>query len=368
MSLRRCRKTLHKSRITERGHSISELPVALFIFLFLILFPLIDLLSIAVACASITLLSHQAASRAAAQQNFSEALTYMQEDAMTFLASGFANLNKMRPSGGYQNCGLELYTVATDFHTKKVATFGPNTPLPRPPSVLDEVYEFRCNASYEVGPFISMSMIPGLAQVPGLGRSVVLTACANRALEHPDALSTNGNAALGYSAVGAHAPPVNPKAGMNSPSPTDGSWNYPTLYQAIEAAGKKVVSEDVLVVDSNNPNWTISSAVCASGQQVWIDTHADGQWLVGPEGGMTNANGVSPAVYQLWDGMNLDTGWQVGSLLSQVGQSGPVFLAGETLLNYQASSAGPVQFKVNDYTNEYGDNVGTMTVRVIVTQ
>jgi hypothetical protein len=339
--------------------SIAEFPLVVFILLLIITFPLIDLISLGISAATLALLTQQAASRAAAQQNYSDALSSMQQEALGFLAQGFARLNKMQPTGGYQNCGLELYTVATDFHTNRVSVYGPNTSLPSPPQILEYVYEFDCKAKYAVGPFISLAGIPGFDKIPGLGCPAVLTFNCCRSLEHPEGLFTN-IITVGAIAPGAHAPPFVAQVGSGStPAPGDGSWNYPDLYQLIANSGKTILSEDVLVVDANNPNWTVSQALCPIGCQVWIDTHANGQWSLGSSAPMTDANGAT------WSSAN---GCPIGSLISQVGTNGPIFESGNTLLNYLAPSSGLVMFRNNDQTGEYGDDLGTMTVRVIVTQ
>lgn len=345
------------------GHSIPEFALALFIVLFLVTFPLIDLVGIGMAAASEVLLVNQATSRAAAQQRFPEALEAVKDEAISGLQTGMARFSKMVPIDGYQGCGIDLYIQATDIHTQSISLIGPNAPLPAPPDPLVNVYEYTGTAKFQVSPMVPLTSIPFIGQVPGLGQPVILTFNSSKALEHVAGLATKV-VAVGYTPASA----LGPYPGRNGSSPADNDvphdavgWNYPNIYDQIAAKGQVIVAEDVFTVPANQEAWTISSALAAPGQHVWIDTHAEGEWT---DTGWSpyNANGNPDPAHGYTDG------YPTGALVSQVGDAGPIFMAGETLLDYAPTTSGPVEFRCNDGPGWFHDNTGQMVVRVIVTK
>ena len=329
----------------------------LFIVFFLAIYPLIDLLGLVIASVSIGLLAHQAASAAAARQKFSGALDAVSSEATSFLSLGISNFVRMKPVGGYNQSGIDLYINVTDFHTYKNTTVGPNAPLPAPPDILANVYEYTTKSTYEVGPVVSLAAVPFLSQVPGLGKPATLSFYASRAVEHVDGLALAKNSLLSSSGGG---------GGSNNSStldtdPTGGDWNYPNIYQLIAVSGQVVVANDVLIVDAINEKWTVSTAFAGSGENVWVDSRSDGIW----------SNGSIPYVGLSADGAgmgDLNDGLPSSGLEARAGDAGVAYFAGKFKLNFTPQGSGFVQFRFNDQPGQYGNNLGRQIVRVIVTR
>lgn len=349
----------------SNGHSLAELAIVCLMLFFLAVFPLIDLLGVAVSAAGLMLLAHQTASSAASRQKFDEALSAVNEECTSFLSNGFAKFMRMKPVAGYKQCGTDLYINVTDFHTGLTTLVGPNKPLPSAPDALTNVYEYTAKSTYEVGPLISLGSIYLLDQIPGLGKPATLTFSASRAVEHLNGMLVNtpapslsgGGASLSLGGGGA----------PGSTDPTGGDWNNPSIYQMIADKGQTVVTSDVLIVNANNEGWTISKAQAFPGERVWLDTRADGVWRSGPSGsqvsadGFTAANGFTP--------VNV-AGLPAGALIGKVGANGTQYYSGKAQLNFvpPPADSGFVQFRFNDYPGQYMDNTGQMIVRVIVTR
>ncbi|HEY9787545.1 MAG TPA: hypothetical protein V6D17_19310, partial [Candidatus Obscuribacterales bacterium] len=131
---------------------MGEFPVAVFLLLFFVCFPAVNLLGLATGAATIYLLAHTSATRAAAQEQYANALSGVKEEAENFLKTGFASFSRLKPSAGFEMCGCDLFVTATNYRTQEVLTFGPNTPVPPPVDASNFIYEYSCRTTFKVGP------------------------------------------------------------------------------------------------------------------------------------------------------------------------------------------------------------------------
>lgn len=355
----------------SKNGKIAELPLVLFILFVLLALPLIDLLCIVMAFGAESLMTHECATAAASQRDFDKVLTAVNEVASTFKQSGLASFSKMVPVAGYKSSGVDLFIEASNFRTVGTTEkFAANTPVPPPIDQNNWVYECTAQSKFQVGPAISMSGIPFLADIPGLGKPVVLTTTASRAAEHPDGLCGNGNKIASTSGLPSFN--HNPTSSLTGPAagPDGSGWNYPGIYDAIKAKGQTVVSQDVIQVYANDGNWLQTSVGVLPGQFVWLDTRAAGQWTVLGNGTyITDANGYSGNnsswLHPNQPSLVPSANW--ASLCGQVGNNQP-FMVGNTLTNYAVNQTGNLKLIVNDTPGSYGDNVGLQTVRIIITR
>jgi hypothetical protein len=315
-----------------------------------------------------------------------------------FGTSGFARFLNLQPAGGYENCGIDLYVRADNYRNGPSQDFGPNTPPLAPPDPQTYVYEYSTRASYLVSPWISMGGVPFFAKVPGLGKPVILTFNAARAIENTDGLGPVSATATG---AGFAQPPsiINQPISSIVPEPAVGSaWNYPQIYQLIEANGQTVVETNVFQVYCDNYIYTDSGVSVTAGEQVWLDTTANGQWDVWPGcpyGDLTCTADGNP-------GQGFVEQFPSSSMLGRFGNS-PPFFVGSKQWNMAPNGSGPLYMgaldvqvngeyfpglintggsawgpslpgqpantnPVGNYWNGYGGNTGIMTVRVIVVQ
>lgn len=367
-----------QSRRSSRGH-LAEFPIALFILLFLVLFPFINLLSVATAAATVCLMSHSAVSRAAAQEKYDLALKAMSDEADSFLGSGFAALARLRPQSGYQGSGCDLYVTATNYRGQDVRRHGPNQPVPPPVDTSQWIYEYCCQCTCDAGPAIDLSFVPFIKDVPGIGKPLRLTATAQRVVEHPEGLSGKGNAADArsnkYFESKVQAAGESAAAGVQV---AESGWDFPNLYAQIAQAGQEVVESTVLKVPANRASLTDTTLDVAPGQRLWFDFKSDGKWSF-DTGRQVDADGEAGLTY-LGSGVAVQTnvslpspGTTQGSLVGHVITPGEewappetFFFVGRDKRDYEPKSSGRVALMMND--SFFYDNKGELTVRIVVTR
>lgn len=375
----------------KSGSSMAEFPMALFIFFFLGLVPLLDLMNLSVAAASVFLTTNGIAARVATQQTYDSALNSMVQEALQFQGSGFARFSKLQPISGYENCGSDLYVVTTSLGTRQTSIVGPNEQLQNAVDQTQNIYEVMVKSTYSINPFIAIRSVPFVCDIPGLGKPFLLSCSANHSAEFPTALSINSNSnnnntgATGGAVVAfARAPAADgPATGVT----TTQGWREPGIFTEIENAGRTVVSINVVVV-SAEPNttslWVDTGLTIQPGQQVWVDTRADGNWgpdyIPDPGGSVVgcDANGG------LWDPQpqtRVDLDYPNFALLAYVGDVPPTYnrghvndgvtgdprflYPGNTMLNRLMTNTGRLWMICNE---DGTTNRGEQLVRIIITQ
>lgn len=349
---------------TKKG-SIAELPGALATLFFLFAFPLINLTFLGMAAACIYLSAVQTAISASYSQTFESALAAVSKDANYINSSGFAQLVKMKPVNGYNATGIDLFVQCTGFSSGS-QLYGPNTPVAGKVDTAANIYEYVSSATYEVRPFIDLSAIPLLKLVPGLGKPTVLNMRAFRACEFPMGLSGPGASLIFAGGTGAIK--LSELSGLENPGTlsdiADSGWKNPIIYRMIAEAGQSVTQEEVLIVDSRNPDWTKTNLTIFPGQKIWIDYKATGKWTTGDGTGSHGAK-IPPFSADGLLGRGLINGFPNGAMIGKL-DSSPAFLLGAQQWNMAPPGTGVFSMKINDDV-EYTDNQGMMTVRIIVT-
>jgi hypothetical protein len=321
----------------DRGH-ILEFVITLGIFLLLI-FPFLNLLTIATSYATICLLTQQCVSQAAKQHTYQEALKVASNESQSWLNSPFASFAKLSAVSGYRNSGIDLYVEATDFRTTKVTSFGPNKPIPSPLDPQTFVYELAAASSFEVKPFVDMSKIPVLGGIAGLGQPITLNYRCAKAAEHIAGLDDDSPITTAYTggAMTFNAPKLQTEGATTSQANV-GSWNHPDMYESIKNAGQKVLAQDVIIVHANNSYWTPTNLEVPEGASIWIDYRADGEWTTRPEYGVCDADGtwrVTPDTTvkgqngECYGGVQVTPGLYDGMMLGRLGLKGPVLHLGK---------------------------------------
>ncbi len=352
------RKLDNRKRSNAGAAGIAEFVPTLAV-LFLITFPLINLLGVICGYSCAALAAWQGARQASVAYALSQGLQAMAQESNKITGSGFGAFAKMKPVKGYSQSGADLYIRATNIYTGKTTTYGPNIGVPAPIDISSNIYECSACATFDVGPLVPMTFVPGLKDAPGLGCPARFSITWDRAAEHPEGLldALQDPTLLGGSSdidLGSMLS-SNPMNALKS-----SGWNHPTIYEKIKAAGKEVVFDDVLQINSRDFLWTDTGATYNPGDSLWIDFRAEGLWSAGVTNyGYYDANG------------DADGGALFGKVggLPQPSNSDPTFTVGVSCLNYQPSGSGKVYLRIDDdLTNDYlfTDNDGLQTVRVIV--
>jgi hypothetical protein len=184
----------YRKRRRQSGSALAEFAPVLFVFLFFALFPLLDLMAVAVGTASISLAARQGSGAAAASADYGSALTAMERDVNAVRYSGFGHFLNLTPVGGSNGCGADLWIEKTDVAAQTVQYCGPNNKAPAPIDATAFIYEYSCVASFQVGPLCNLSAVPFIGSVPGLGPPAQIRYAARTAVEYPNGLSSGAPA------------------------------------------------------------------------------------------------------------------------------------------------------------------------------
>ncbi|HEY9719312.1 MAG TPA: hypothetical protein V6C69_17680 [Trichormus sp.] len=349
---------LLRARPRKKTGNMSEFPLALLVLFMLLLFPLIDVVGLAIGAATASLLANQCSTRASELQNYGSALQTMNEEANQMFSSGFANFAKLKPVGGYNNCGADLWIITTNYHNNTVQPpFGPNKPFTGGIDPSTYLYELDTKVQCQVGPVVSLASMPWIGDVPGLGKPATLNFEAQRAAEYPVGLTQSSALASNPTANGG------PLRNLNIPwdstygvgSPNGSSWNFPGIYDAISASGSTVLDDDVILVQANNAYWTPTVFnVSPNANKISSDIRVDGQWALA-NGAALTANG---------NGTNGAFGLPDGALIAKIGLNGTPFYVGTSQVGMPlpggAKGGGILYFGMNSAT-QLQDSSGSAT-------
>lgn len=364
--------------------NMAEFPVALFILVLVGVLPLLNMLFVGVSAACVYLCAMQTSSQASTQKTYTEALTATESEMASFNSSAFANFARLAPVGGYNNSGVDLYVQKTSVDVGNATELiGPNTPITGPIDKNLYIYEYAAKVNYDVTPFIKMDGLPFLADIPGLGQNFRLTMTAHKAAEYPQGLVGAGavaNLMGGTVPDKLNAPALQTLGFVSNPDST--GWNTPNIYDLIRQAGRHVVSQDVLTVDSRNFNWTPTTLNIPPNAQIWVDYKADGIWQVDP--------GWSPPCNADGETNCGDSPFPCGMVIGKVGLNGAPFALGLNKFNFPlpgngsllmgckqgTSGTDPISINLSNpgepklpfVFQDRDNNSGVMTVRVIITQ
>ncbi len=358
-----------------KAGSSSEFVVALYILMFLIAIPLIDLLALAGSSAFILLTAHQCASDAAAQHRYFDCLEVVEKRMKGFVNGDIGRIARLKQMGGYKNCGADLFIDASNFATGDRTRTPANKPVPPPIDTSSNVYECTVTTCCQIAPAIDLSIVGLLGKIPGLSAPVILNLSATRASEFPRGLEFPSSS---IATIGGVAPGFNTNPSATMPVGVDESgWNNPSIYADIASAGQKPILTNVLKVYANDSNWKDTLINYAPGDKLWFDFRSDGLWSINSQLIPSfDADGDSTRPLP-------PNGIQLGRLMGRL-SGGPVFEIGKSKVNYQPPGSGRLKLIFNDSSasdpnntlnlsqqvldERWQDNAGVQMVRVILTR
>lgn len=331
----------------------------------LVVFFLLDLLSVLTGYAVIQLTGRQASFKAATADSLSTALFDVESTTGNMTQSGLGRFARMKPVGGYNNSGADLFINATKVATGTTTQIGPNLGIPRPVDSDSNVYECAARLTFEVGPLVPFSGVPLIKDIPGCGKPAIITTATNIAVEHPERLASVGS---GVPAPGGSSsqPPgtgISPGSGGASTGYL-GGWNYPIAGYFVLMPGQVILEQKDLSVSGRGPdpygpdedNWTDTNIDVLVDNRLSIawNFHAMGMWSHG--GGAYDAEGLSniPCYYNM----------HVGVMIGKIGKHGAPFKVGKDFYNYNPVDTGRLYLRMNDgpmgFYNNYGEQVVTV--------
>mgnify|MGYP003384787042 CR=1 FL=1 len=179
-------------RRKKRGSSLAEFGPAMWVFLMVIIIPLIDLFSFMWGVGTVMLASNLCASKAAGSRTYSEAIKAVNEVEDNL--AGFRGFAKLSPTDKSPR-GVKLQVIANS------TSGGPGAPtVYAPPPVADKIptdratldttlYHYHVTAAYDVQPLFNFSGMEIFSKVPGLGMPVPVVYTSSSIVEHPDGLN-----------------------------------------------------------------------------------------------------------------------------------------------------------------------------------
>lgn len=179
-----------------RGTSIAEFGPVLVLFVLIILVPLFSLFFFAAGYACVAVVSQSCASDAANSATFNEALVNVKKRARSAVDSGLGKFAKLKPLGGYDGCGVDLYIATTSLANPNAGQFyGPNSGLPAATSAnaTTNIYQYTVKSSFAVGPLLDLGHLPLIGSLPIVGQPTTVQITANRAAEHTDGLTAESS-------------------------------------------------------------------------------------------------------------------------------------------------------------------------------
>jgi hypothetical protein len=342
-----------------------------------VLLPILNLVTLLIAGATAYLATNDLAAKAATQPSFAQALNAMTVEAYNFQSNSLAQFVKMSPQGGHTGCGNDLFVLATNIGGGGIQSSTADQSLTSNIDTTKNMYEMQVVSSYSVSPLISLSALPLLGSIPGLGQPITLSFAASRPIEHPGGMQIATDTGGGGGGVTPfHRINATPPGALTSPTAV--TWRNPNIFQLIQSNGQTVVSVNVFTVQASNTDWTPSGVQVLPGQKVYFDTQAVGFW--GMQGSTGSASGpISTLSFVDANGIPLSvngTGPLITanfwSLIGVLGVTGPVrpntphsFLVGDSQYNYQPPGTGQLFMTCNNCSSGL---LGAQMVRVIVVQ
>lgn len=230
-----------KKRSRREGSSLVEFAVVLFVF-FLLLFPLINLVSLACGAVGAYLVTRQASIVAANSATFNGAMASVPSEADSLVKTCLA-FTGLKPVGGIDGKGIDLFITKTSTTYDSVEVYGPNTAVPGALDLADSVYEYEAVSTFDVAPYLNLSGIPWIGTVPGLGCPARIRFQNVRACEHPEGVGGHGTLLTSFNHFGSPGTP----GGSANAIPFEG------LGDVTDGGRRLIFTTQIASEDPNNP-------------------------------------------------------------------------------------------------------------------
>jgi hypothetical protein len=174
--------------------TLSEFAPVLYVFVILILIPLMNIGFFSIGVMGVQLLVSEAARAASSADSRQNALNAMSTKAQLAGTSGLLKVAKAVPVGGFNNSGCTLYCKKIPAVGGNPQIFDLSSAMPvndRPETAnnaTDFIYEYTIEGQYRVSPLLDMSGLPIVGNIPGVAGSQVVKFATSNVVENPKAL------------------------------------------------------------------------------------------------------------------------------------------------------------------------------------
>ncbi len=167
----------------QRGTFIAEVPVVLWFLIFMLFFPLLDLMAVTIRTNFLFMAAHNAATAASRARSFSASINGY--PTASTLADDAAQ-KTIQSFGGVQIASMETAIVVTNTLSKAVSRY--TSPLATPADSIANTYQIEVKLNGVIDPLIPYNGII-FGNIPGLTQPIHLTVTDRRYAENPQGLS-----------------------------------------------------------------------------------------------------------------------------------------------------------------------------------
>jgi len=200
-----------KFRSQQGGSQLAEFGPVLFVFLLMVLFPLINLIGFTCGSATAWLIARECASTAANSIDFDSALLAADQQCTNLTTSGFGKFAQLQPLKPGRS-GVNIWVQSIDATTGAItATYPKNQGALPPIDTTKNIYEYVAQVEFKVGPFLNMSGVPFIGSIPIVGKPAEVNYITAQSAEYPDGVIGSG------SPVGGAAGSGQPRSGRRPP-------------------------------------------------------------------------------------------------------------------------------------------------------
>lgn len=182
-----------KSR-SIKGSVLAEFgPVVCLFFLFIV-FPVVDLMFVATGYATTLFLTQDMAQTASKASSVSDAYRYLSDYVGIQKACGTIEESELLKFARAKFVGSKggIFIERTSIVGGKTDHIGPNNSAPEQANASDYVYEYVVGFEVVQEPFI-VCALPGLDQIPGIGKPFRYVQCARGVIETPEGIYLGKN-------------------------------------------------------------------------------------------------------------------------------------------------------------------------------
>lgn len=167
----------------QRGSFIAEVPIVLWFLIFLLFFPMLDLMAVTIRTTFLFMAAHNAVTAASRARSFSASINGYPTAATLADSVAHQTIDKF---GGVQIASMQTAILVTNTATKAVARF--TSPLTTPADSIANTYHIEVTLNGVIQPLIPYN-VGVFGSIPGLTTPINLTVKDQRYAENAQGLS-----------------------------------------------------------------------------------------------------------------------------------------------------------------------------------
>ncbi|HEY9760647.1 MAG TPA: hypothetical protein V6C97_36145 [Oculatellaceae cyanobacterium] len=330
------------------GTTSLELVLFTFALITFIVLPIADMLADVAGCGLAQQTTEQITQITTSAASLEKVLDTLVSCSAQVLGSPAAGWLKLKPNGGYKNCGADLYLVETNIYTG-AARYYPVDNIPGKLDRADNNYECCVQTKFQVGPFLELKYLP----IEGFSKPLNLHFSAYKPFEQLDSLvaSVSDNTTEQSTAASL----TGNKAEWLGTA-TLSRWNYPVNWSQTTLPGQQITQSNTVTIAANDENWTDTHVLARKGKRIILVPSQGQVWYV--QAGVPSNQALAGGWCEFWGDKNMaySNGYVTGALLAKIGENGkPFYVTPST--NFVPYCSGELYLRCNDTTYQNNRSV-----------